>query len=461
MTVSDLQDKLHQNICRRRTLVSIGTHDLDTIKGPFKYEARRPEDIKFVPLNDTRTLNGHELMEDLATGHLKSFLPIIIDKPRYPVIYDANGIVLSLPPIINGDHSKIRMETKNVLIEVTATDLTKAKIVLNIMVTMFSEHCKEKFTVEAVETLDASGHPALYPDLSNRTEVASLEYINSCIGVNLGVGEVVNLLKKMALATEATNDGKEITVSVPPTRSDILHACDIMEDVAIAYGYNNLKLTVPSTYTVGKQQPINKFTDLLRNEVAQAGFTEIFTLSLCAAEDNFALLRRKDDGSAVKLSNPATQEFQVGRVNLLVGGLKTLSNNSAQSLPIRVFEISDVMLQDPTSEVGAVNRRRLCALYSNTTSGFEVIHGLLDRVMLALGVQSDKATGYSISASDDEAFFPGRRADIIWAGKKVGVFGIVHPQVLANYDLKHPVTAVEMDLEPFLQRKLQSGDKKH
>jgi len=91
-----------------------------------------------------------------------------------------------------------------------------------------------------------------------------MEYINGSIGVKLEVDDVVNLLKKMSLGAKAINNDNEIQVSVPPTRSDILHACDIMEDVAIAYGYNNLKLTVPSTYTVGKQQPINKFTGMFK-----------------------------------------------------------------------------------------------------------------------------------------------------------------------------------------------------
>lgn len=120
----DLQDKLHQNICRKRTLVAIGTHDYDTIKGPFVYDARKPEDIKFVPLNKTESMDAAKLMDvyqhDLK---LRAFLPIIRDSPVYPVIYDANGVVLSLPPIINGDHSKIKLETKNVFIECTAVFL--------------------------------------------------------------------------------------------------------------------------------------------------------------------------------------------------------------------------------------------------------------------------------------------------------------------------------------------------
>ena len=86
-------------------------------------------------------------------SHLKSYLPIIRDSPVYPVIYDTNNVVLSLPPIINGEHSKITLNTKNIFFEVTATDLTKASIVLDTLVTMFSQYCDKPFTVEPVQTV--------------------------------------------------------------------------------------------------------------------------------------------------------------------------------------------------------------------------------------------------------------------------------------------------------------------
>ena len=120
----DLQDKLHQNICRRRTLVAIGTHDLGTIQGPFTYEAHPPEDIKFTPLKQTREFNAAELMEHYKSDQkLKHFLHIIEGSVVFPVIYDANRTVLSLPPIINGAHSAISLDTTDVFIECTATDL--------------------------------------------------------------------------------------------------------------------------------------------------------------------------------------------------------------------------------------------------------------------------------------------------------------------------------------------------
>ncbi|GAA6084090.1 phenylalanine--tRNA ligase beta subunit [Tachysurus ichikawai] len=143
----ELQEKLHQNICRKRMLVAIGTHDLDTISGPFTYTAKAPEEIRFRPLSQSQEYTATQLMSLYKTdSHLRHYLHIIEDEPLYPVIYDSNGVVLSMPPIINGDHSKISVNTKNVFIECTATDVTKAKIVLDMMVTMFSEYCDEPFT---------------------------------------------------------------------------------------------------------------------------------------------------------------------------------------------------------------------------------------------------------------------------------------------------------------------------
>lgn len=78
--------------------------------------------------------------------HLAKYLPIIRDSPVYPIIYDTNDQVLSMPPIINSDHSKITLNTRNVFIDVTATDQTKLDIVVNIVSTMFSEYCAEPFT---------------------------------------------------------------------------------------------------------------------------------------------------------------------------------------------------------------------------------------------------------------------------------------------------------------------------
>jgi phenylalanyl-tRNA synthetase beta chain len=105
----------------------MGTHDYDAIQGPITYEAHPPKDIVFKALKQTKEMNCDELFEvyrdKTKDQTLSKFLHIIENEPKYPVFYDAKRTVLSLPPIINSDATKISINTKNVLVEVTGTDL--------------------------------------------------------------------------------------------------------------------------------------------------------------------------------------------------------------------------------------------------------------------------------------------------------------------------------------------------
>ncbi|KAI0347525.1 phenylalanyl-tRNA synthetase [Trametopsis cervina] len=475
----DLQDKLHQNICRRRQFVAIGTHDLDTLKPPFTYEARPPKDIKFIPLSKTKAYTAEELMTVYESEkHLAKYLPIIKDSPVYPIIYDSTRQVASMPPIINSDHSKITLNTRNVWIDVTATDETKLSIVINIITTMFSEYCEEPFTIEPCKVIYPDGTERITPDLTYLPMTAHASYVNSCTGLKLSAPEVADLLERMTLtatvdSTDATGDS--IAVQVPPTRPDILHECDLMEDAAIAYGFNNLPDTFPHTSTVAQPLELSKLSDIIRREWALAGFTEVLPLILCSHEENFEWLNRKDPGTiAVRIGNPKTLEFQVVRTSLLQGLLKTIRENRSHSLPIRVFESSDVVFKDKKMERQARNVRHAAAVWCNKTAGFEVVHGMLDRAMQMLEVpriasHDTKATyGYYIKERDDPTFFPGRAATIyyrrpgarssldaikhalsIGEDEEIGVLGILHPTVLEKFEIGYPCSAVEFTLEPF------------
>ncbi|KAK9804450.1 hypothetical protein WJX73_003051 [Symbiochloris irregularis] len=333
----DLQDKLHQNLCRQRSLVSIGTHDLSTIQGPFTYEALPPELINFVPLKQTREFDARSLMQHYMEHdlRLRRFIPIIESSHVWPVVLDANRTVLSLPPIINGAHSAMSQHTRDVFIEVTATDLTKAQTVLATLTTMFSEHCAEPFHIEPVEVVDVFGHSHVYPDLSSWPMEVSVEYINSCTGLELEAQQIAQLLSRMALSAEPNDGGATVRVEVPPTRSDVLHACDVMEDVAIAHGYNNVPKRLPPAATLGGEQPLNQLTDLLRLECAMAGFTEILTWALCSRAENWGhLLLQEDRHGAVGIGNPATAEFEVCRTSLIAGMLKTMGASKDAPLPV-------------------------------------------------------------------------------------------------------------------------------
>lgn len=465
-----LQDKLHQNLARQRTLVSIGTHDLDTIQGPFTYEALPPKEINFVPLNQTKKMNGEELMEFYEKDkHLGKYLHIIRDSPVYPVIYDANRVVCSLPPIINGDHSKITLDTKNVFIEITALDKTKLEVVNKIMVTMFSLYAAEPFTVEPVKIVsEHNNETRVVPDISPRKTEAEVSYLNQCCGLDLSPEQICDLLKKMAYSAKPSETSPDLVdVDVPATRADVLHQADIMEDVAVAYGFNSLPRTFPGkSGTIAQPLPINKLSDIVRMEAAMAGWSEVLPLILCSHDENFAWLNRKDDGNtAVKLANPKSLEFQVVRTSLLPGLLKTIRENKHHAVPIKIFEVSDVAFKDLTLERKSRNERHFAVAWYGKTSGFEIVHGLLDRVMAML--KSAFITGeetltnpavadshYWIEELDDPTYFAGHGASVHLrlAGKDhvIGSFGILHPTVLENYDLKYPVSALEINIEPFL-----------
>nr|CAH0098911.1 unnamed protein product [Daphnia galeata] len=449
----DLQEKLHQNLCRKRSLVAIGTHDLDTIQGPFVYEALAPDSINFKPLNQSKEFTASQLMDLYSTdSHLRHYLPIIRDSSVYPVIKDSNGVVLSMPPIINGEHSKITLHTKNVFIECTATDLTKASIVLDTLVCMFSRYCRNQFTVEICEVETPEGKIHHYPILKNRYEKISVDRINTMVGINGNADEIADLLTRMCLT--ATVEGtSSISVKIPPTRHDIIHACDVYEDVAIAFGYNNITKTLPKTNTIASQFPLNKLSDQLRDQLAQAGFTEALTFSLCSEEDIGEKLRKPLNSSlAVHVSNPKTLEFQVARSTLLPGLLKTIAANRKMPLPMKLFEVSDVVMKDSQRDVGARNCRNLCVAYYNKTPGFELVHGLLDRLMQLLEVPLDHIgnKGYFLKPCEDATFFPGRCAHIIFAGSVVGIVGVIHPDVVTAFDLNLPCSALELNVEPFL-----------
>jgi phenylalanyl-tRNA synthetase beta chain len=274
----------------------------------------------------------------------------------------------------------------------------------------------------------------------------------------------------MSYHAKPTKDPNIIDVDVPCTRADVLHQCDIMEDVAIAYGFNILPRVFPGqSGTIAQPLAVNKLTDILRLEAAMAGWSEVMPLILCSQDENFGWLNRKDDGrTAVRLANPKTVEYQVVRTTLLPGLLKTIRENKHHSVPIKIFEASDVALKAPEVERKSRNERHFAAAWYGKTSGFEIVHGLLDRLMLMLkgafvtheeGLElrgNKNATGmeYWIKEVDDTTFLPGHAASIHVRvdGKEymVGVFGILHPAVLEKFELKYPVSTLEMNIEVFL-----------
>ena len=446
----DLQDKLHHNICRRRTLASMGTHDLDKFANdaPITYEAHKPEDIKFQALKQSKEMNCVELFDVFKTdAKLKKFLPILEGHEKYPVFYDKNRQVLSLPPIINSESTKISINTKNVFIEVTGTDMMKTKICLAILAAQFSQYCASdsQHTVEQVKvTYEDDRESEITPTMAYLDFECELAHVRRLLGIDVSVEKAKECLEKMGLVLKGSSEGK-LQVEVPPTRSDILHSCDVVEDIGIGYGFNNITPVYPPTNTVGSYQPNNKFSDLLRQELAQASYIEQLTFGLISLKDAYERMRMPiDEKECVQISNPKTLEFEVVRPSLLPGLLKCLQSNKKEAIPQKVFEITDVCVLDPATETGGRNERRIAAMVLDHSSNFEVVHGLLDLLMTKICAKM--GTHYVLKEDlVDPRWMNGRGVSIWLNNQKIGSMGVIHPEVLNHFELKYPVSALELD----------------
>jgi len=233
-------------------------------------------------------------------------------------------------------------------------------------------------------------------------------------------------------------------------RPDILHACDIAEEIGIGYGFNNIPMVYPPTNTVGSFIPENKFTDLLRHEIAQAGYIETLTCALVSIKENYTFLRYEPNlDECVQLSNPKTLEYEQVRTSMIPGLLKTLQSNQNERIPQKIFEISDCAVIDPTHDTGARNHRRICIMQLNTSASFEVIHGALCLLMTKIGaIQNKHWNMKEHKDGEDKKYFPKRGADVMLNGAKIGTIGVLHPEVMENYQLKNPVSVLELDMAP-------------
>jgi phenylalanyl-tRNA synthetase beta chain len=463
----DLQDKLHHNLGRRRTLVSMGTHDFDKIKGPFRYVAKPADQFRFVALNKTEAYNGEELLKIFEKDlQLKNYVPIIQHSDVIPLIMDAEDRVLSMPPIINSEFSKIGLDTRNVFIEITATDRTKALMALNVLVATFSQFCEDKFSFEQVEirrgdkVIDVTPTTPLIHTLR-----VSKDYLETTVGMSVSDDDVLNNLSKMGLGVTKHPSKPVFDVEVPFYRTDVMHPCDIAEDLAIAIGYNKVPFLDPDVVGAGRQDPLNKMTELTRHELATAGFSECLNFALCSVEDLTTRLLRKTDPRMVEIANPKTADFQVGRTTLLTGMIKSIVSNKSHELPLQLFEVSDVVLTSkdkitqkdksifaniaeffsPHETIGAINERRLCLVYSNShTSGLDLLHGTLDLLFAKL---FGNTVSYALRDNDAPYLFLKLQAAIFVKEERIGEMGVVHPEVLKQFKWPYPVSMIELNFE--------------
>ncbi len=417
-----LQEHLHWGIGRDRKKVSIGIHDLSKIKSPFLYKAADP-DIEFVPLDFDYPLSMRKILEIHPKGF--KFAHILDGMKRYPLIVDAADNVLSFPPIINSALTMVTDTTRDLFIEVTGTDASVA-IALNIVVTALAERSGK---VESVKIF-SDGGVRKTPNLSPTIRSLQVKDVNSLLGLDLNAEEIARNLRKMRFGATIHEEG--VDVEVPAYRADILHACDLIEDVAIGYGYDRFKPEFPEIATIGKTHCIEDKFELLRDVMIGLGFSEVMTFTLTNEKVHFDDMRRPRS-NVTRVKHPISIDQTIVRSSILPSLMEILSLNKHHGLPQKIFEVGEVLLNGK-------NAQRLACISMHSTANFAEIKSIAESVLRELG------TEFTIEKADDTAFLEGRRARILVYGSNIGVFGEIHPDVILNFGLDQPVVAFELDI---------------
>ncbi len=417
----DLQEKLHLTLGRRRRKVAIGIHDLDRVTPPFTYKGVPPTSVRFVPLGMAEEMDLKQILERHEKG--REYGPIVAGAPVYPIITDAAGIVLSFPPVINGVITQLTPDTRNLFIDVTGTDLQAVRTTLTILCTALAERGG---TIETVSTV-FSDRRIVTPDLEPKIRIVDIDRANRLLGFALKTDDAIALLRLMRYDAHA--QGNKIAVEIPAYRADILHDWDVFEDIGIAYGYDKTPPSLPRQLTIGEPLAAGEFANTLRYLMVGYGYLEVMSLATSSPKVPV------EGPAPVVIANPVSEEFSVIRSGLLGGVLNMLRLNKHRELPQRVFEIGDVVLQGG-------NVLRIAAASIHPKASFTEMKSLVLSLMRDTGKSSE------VEAAKDGNYIPGRCAAVLADGKRVGVFGEVHPRVLEGYELAHPVCAYELDVAP-------------
>lgn len=421
-SMMQVQEKLHDSIGRGRKKVAIGVHDFDKMKPPLVY--RDVEEETFVPLGETREMT----IKEILTNHPKGVAFAHLLKDKYPLIYDKEGVI-SFPPIINSERTRVTENTKNLFLDITGTDEKTVNSALNILACNILERCGKLETVKV-------GNKKM-PDLTPTQKTIDSDYVNKIIGLELSPEEISKLFGKMRYSASKPRGGK-ITVSIPPYRADILHNIDLVEDVAIGYGYNNLEPVLPELATIGKEAGIEVLTRKTRELMIGLEFQEIVNFVLTSKENNFSKMNAT--GEPAEIMNPMSSEYDICRTWLIPCLMKNLVSNKHRDYPQRIFEIGDCVVLDETEETGTKTIRKLAGVVSYDNTNLTEMKSIIESVLKNLGYD------YQIRDFNHPSFIETRIGEIIVNEKQIGFFGEIKPEILEKWKLEKPVIAFEMEV---------------
>ena len=423
-----LQEDLHFGVGRKRKKASIGIHDLDAIALPLLYTAKS-KDHKFVPLATNNEMSVAQILDTMDTG--KEYSTILGNGTNVPMILDAKGNTISFPPIINSALTTVSTATRNLLVEVTGNDSSAVADTLSVVASALQGL---GFTIYDMKTDSKSSADSL----KTRMVLLDPNLVNQTLGLELSAVQICNMLRKCRL--DASVKGKKISCTIPRYRFDIFGPMDLVEEVALGYGIQNLSTTLPLSASVGQKSKTTITLDQLGQIMIGLGFTEVLNSSLTNKQTLYDNTKR-DSATLIEVAESKSQEHTILRDYILPGLLENLSKNIHEQYPQKLFETGIVFSN------GSPIKESICiaCVSAHKDSGYTEIKSILQSLL-----KTDSNIECQTKTSTNPMFVQGKTADVIVNGKKIGIIGELDSGVIENFKIRMPVSGFELVLSDFL-----------
>jgi phenylalanyl-tRNA synthetase beta chain len=426
----DIQEKLHLTIGRKRKKLAIGIYPLEKIKIPITYKALEPDKISFLPLESEREMSGLEILQRHPAG--KEYAHLLAGKAKFPIFIDANKNILSMPPIINSQLTgKVTSQTHEVFIECSGFDFEILQKCLNIITTCLADMGGSIYQMELKYS-----KKEITPTLTPQKMKLSLQNTNKLLGLNLNEKKLKELIEIMG------HNYSHGTVEIPAWRTDVLHEVDLIEDAAIAYGYDKFVPEIPKISTIGKEDSTWALKRKISELLVGLNMIEISNYHLTNKKDQFIKmgLQEKQIKNVLEVQESKT-EYNLLRENLSHYLLKILSENVDSEYPQKIFETGIVFeSKEPITE-----KENLAAAL--TPGYFTEARQILEYLFKMIGLKVELKEPKNPSPH----FIEGRVAEIFLNSTSIGEIGEIHPKILKLWKLKMPVSLFEIDLKEILK----------
>jgi phenylalanyl-tRNA synthetase beta chain len=430
-----MQEDLHNGVGRKRKKSSIGIHDLDPIQFPLKYTTVS-KNFAFIPLDKQNEFTIESVLNNLDVG--KDYGHIINNTEKFPLLFDSKKNVLSFPPIINGNITKITSNTKNLLIEVTSTNEKSAVDILSIL--SFELH-DMGFKIFSIQIKSLFGEVTKTPSLNPLHMKVSGDYINKILGLNLSNEELVKYLEKSRCSGKILEN--EIECIYPRYRIDIFNPIDISEEVAIGYGIYRFKPSFPSLYFYGKIHINSLIFNSIRDVLIGLGFIEIINTNIISKKTLNDFFIKFDDSNLVSIGDSKNSEFDVLRNSIIPSMMITLSKNIHEKYPQKLFEIGKTF-QVQNSKLK--EEWSLGVVIAHNSTDYTEIKSVLESLIKYCFNKNVKTPRFNF-----EYYLKGHSAKILLNENDIGDIGEIYPQVIENFRLRTLVSVFQINLDNVIE----------